>query len=272
MLSSFAAEQAAVSMFGECLGNTFVEKQELQLATMSRKSGEHLIVFMHGIGCAKECYADAFQAAELADFSLCALDFPGHGQAPSLRENTVEAYAEVALDRIEAVGAKRVSLVAHSMGGAVGLLVAQRMDVACFVSVEGNLVAEDCALVSAKTARMSFDMFTTKGFYRFSERLRQSERKDVQAWARWYPQCDPVAIHQISRSLVDWSDGGQLLEYFLNIKNRAYVYGGAEERVDYLLPLLKHTKTYSVPDSGHFAMVDNPAGFYEIVAGIVTEE
>ncbi|RSM82807.1 alpha/beta hydrolase [Kibdelosporangium aridum] len=240
------------------------------MESLLRRSGDHLIVFMHGIGCAKESYAGAFDAVELNDFSLCAFDFPGHGESPSLPENSVEAYADASVELIESIGARRVSVVAHSMGGAVGLLVARKVDVAWFVNVEGNLVAEDCALVSGKTARMSFDMFTTTGFYRFAERLKQSPRKDVQAWAQWYPQCDPVAIHQISRSLVEWSGGGQLLEGFLALQHKAYVYGGEEERVEYLLPFLKGVPTYSVPDSGHFAMVDNPAGFYSTVAGIVT--
>lgn len=241
----------------------------MNLSALQRRSGDDLIVFMHGIGCAKESYAEAFDAAALNDFSLCAFDFPGHGESASLAENSVEAYADVSMRLIESIGAKRVSVVAHSMGGAVGLLVAQKLDVACYVSVEGNLVAEDCALVSRKTARADFDTFTTRTFYRFAERLRESPRKDVQAWARWYPECDPVAIHQISRSLVDWSDSGQLIELFLAMKNKAYVYGGDEERVKYLLPLLAKVPTYSIPDSGHFMMVDNPTGFYEVIADII---
>ncbi|MFC0109487.1 alpha/beta fold hydrolase [Kibdelosporangium aridum] len=244
----------------------------MNLAATQRRSGDHLIVFMHGIGCAKESYAEAFDAAELKDFSLCAFDFPGHGESLSLRENSVEAYADASVELIDSMGARRVSVVAHSMGGAVGLLVAQKVDLAWFVNVEGNLVAEDCALVSGKTARMSFDMFTTTGFYRFAERLKQSPRKDVQAWAQWYPRCDPAAIHQISQSLVEWSDSGRLLEMFLAMDNKAYVYGGEEERVEYLLPMLKGVPAYSVPDSGHFAMVDNPAGFYDAIAAIVSSE
>ncbi|SMD20247.1 alpha/beta fold hydrolase [Kibdelosporangium aridum] len=76
----------------------------MNLAAAQRRSGDHLIVFMHGIGCAKESYAEAFDAAELKDFSLCAFDFPGHGESPSLRANSVEAYADASVELIESMG------------------------------------------------------------------------------------------------------------------------------------------------------------------------
>nr|WP_042195075.1 alpha/beta hydrolase [Kibdelosporangium sp. MJ126-NF4]CEL21633.1 probable hydrolase [Kibdelosporangium sp. MJ126-NF4]CTQ92414.1 probable hydrolase [Kibdelosporangium sp. MJ126-NF4] len=252
------------------VAESLVVDGDVRLSTRLRESGADLIVFLHGIGCAKESFADAFDVPALAGYSLCAFDLPGHGESSRMSDYSLPSYADVTVQAVNALAAKRVFVVGHSMGGAVGLLAAARLtNLAGFVNVEGNLVADDCGLVSRKTARTGFDTFTSRGFHRFAEKLRTSPRKDVRAWAQWYPLCDPVAIHRMSGSLVEWSDGGSMLEMFLAMPNVSYVYGGDAARVGYVLPLLADVPTYAIPDAGHFPMVDNPSGFYATVADVI---
>ena len=52
----------------------------MTLATMSRDGNEDLVLFLHGLGCAKENFAELWDAEELAAVSLLAPDLPGHGQ------------------------------------------------------------------------------------------------------------------------------------------------------------------------------------------------
>src|SRR5690606_37534034 len=62
-----------------------------------------------------------------SDMRLVAPDFPGHGRSsPRHRDGTYEiwSYVEDVLNVLDALGLERVSLLGHSMGGAVGCLFA----------------------------------------------------------------------------------------------------------------------------------------------------
>ena len=72
-------------------------------------------------------------------------------------EDHASVYAEV----LNEIPAKKYHVIAHSMGGAVGLLLPPTLlrSVLSFSNCEGNLVGEDCGIVSRKTADVSFPEF-----------------------------------------------------------------------------------------------------------------
>lgn len=247
--------------------------EDVLIATKTRSGGGHLVVFLHGLGCAKDSFDFAYTAEAMADYSLCALDLPGHGDSGVLApaSYSLQSYADIVRDLIGRLDYERVSLVCHSMGGAVGLLASLDLpDLECFVSIEGNLVAEDCGLVSRQTAGQSETEFVSGGFDHFVAGLRGSARTDLRMWGRWYAACDPWAIHQSARSLVEWSDSDKLITYFRDIAARAYIYGsegtGLEE---YLLPRLDGTEVRHIAGAGHFPMMTNPAACYPKIADLV---
>lgn len=95
-------------------------------------------------------------------FAICAFDFPGHGDSDRLPPGmySIETYADVVTDLVRQLSPQRVVLVGHSMGGAVGVLASQDgPDQASLVSVEGNLVREDCALISRRAAELPQKVF-----------------------------------------------------------------------------------------------------------------
>jgi pimeloyl-ACP methyl ester carboxylesterase len=243
----------------------------LRVSTKVRYAGEHLVIFMHGFGCAKESFDAAFSLKDLADLTLCTFDFPGHGRSArsGISGYALQSYADIANTLIDRIPHKEVSMVCHSMGGAVGLIATQeRRDLQTFISVEGNLVAKDCGLVSRDTANQSLANFKRKGFKTFLARLQASQNADDRAWARWYAQSDPSALHESACSLVEWSDNGKLLDLFRSLYNKVYIYGEDEDK-SYLLPELRGLATYGVPKAGHFVMLDNPSFFYSILAQLV---
>jgi pimeloyl-ACP methyl ester carboxylesterase len=245
--------------------------QSIEIAlTVSRRS-ENLIIFLHGFGCAKEAFDDAFTLPELANFSLCSFDFPGHGGSVRLDSlYSLQAYADITNILIDRMSHDRVFVIGHSMGGAVGLIASRdRSDLGCLVSVEGNLVGQDCGLVSRSTAAQSQAYFARAGYENFKNELANSDRRDSRAWAQWYSQADPSALHGTARSLVEWSDSCELLDLFNALACKAYVYGDQEDK-GYLLRLLAPDRTYLIPDAGHFAMVDNPVTFYSVLGDILS--
>lgn len=242
----------------------------IKIATKIRKRGDHLVVFLHGFGCAKECFDAAFQFKELGDFSLCTFDFPGHGKSrPEVSMYSLHHYADITNMLIDHIPHDRVSLVCHSMGGAVGLIAIQeRRDLGTFISVEGNLVAQDCGIVSRSTAAQSLADFTRVGFKNFLDRLRASGSADEKAWAKWYSRSDPVALHESASSLVEWSENGKLLDLFRSLSDQVYIYGQDDSK-DYLLSELAGFDTYAVPRAGHFVMLDNAAEFYSLITKVL---
>lgn len=243
----------------------------VHISTKIRPKDDHLVVFLHGFGCAKECFNAAFRFKGLRDLSVCTFDFPGHGKSgrSGVSNYSLQHYADITNILIDRIPHEAVSLVCHSMGGAVGLIAMQeRRDVRTFVSVEGNLVAQDCGIVSRSTAAQSLAEFTRQGFKDFLGRLRSSGNADERAWAKWYSQSDPSALHESASSLVEWSDNGKLLDLFKSLPDQVYIYGQDEDK-DYLLSELARLETFSVPRAGHFVMLDNAEGFYSLLAKLL---
>lgn len=249
-----------------------------RISARLRRAGDDLLIFLHGLGCAKQSFDGAFTAEGLRDFSLCSFDFPGHGDSERWhgQDYTMEAYAEVSrlvVDQARAwtrTTSGQVIIVGHSMGGAVGLIAAAEMStVGHFVSVEGNLVAEDCGLVSRGTADQTAGEFTSTGYEAFCRDLRASTRRDLRSWESWYANADPRAVHQCARSLVEWCDSGKLLELFQGMSQpTAYVHGDEEDK-SHLVSRLRNCRVRRITGAGHFPMIDEPARFYTTLAGLL---
>lgn len=245
--------------------------QLISVPTKLRFAGDHLVIFMHGFGCAKECFDGVFDTDDFRDLSICTFDFPGHGQSKrsDISMYSLQSYADLANTLIGKIAPKAVSMVCHSMGGAVGIIASQEcQNLKTFINVEGNLVAQDCGIVSRSTADQSLEEFKAQGFQEFLQALESSGGDDDMAWARWYAQADPSALHQTARSLVEWSDSGKLLDLFKDLPDQVYMYG-ENDRKDYLVPELQGIATYRVPNSGHFVMLDNPQVFYTLVSKLL---
>jgi pimeloyl-ACP methyl ester carboxylesterase len=247
--------------------------KEFSIATEMRSGQEHLIVFLHGLGCAKESFEGAFQHKGLEPFSIMTCDFIGFGTSdkPSDFPYKLEDQASVVSLLLEELNPKKVSIIGHSMGGAIGLLIAEELkNLVNFISIEGNLVAEDCGLVSRGIANQTTEQFQLNGYAEFLDKLQGSTRSDFKKWSEWYAQSSPLGLHASAKSLVEWSDSGKLLEIFNGLSNKVYIYGD-EDSKDYLLPQLQNARTVEISAAGHFSMVNNPDILYDKIASILSK-
>ncbi len=249
----------------------------MTLATLSREAGKDLVLFLHGFGCVKENFAAFWEAPEFAGLALLAPDLPGHGASQGLppESATMEGMAAVLFDLVEAQvrDRRRLHVVAHSMGGAAGLLLAKRPPVplASFVSLEGNLVAEDCGMLSRRTAEMDLKLFKDAKFDRLKARAREADDPALCDWAGWVAACPAEAFHASARSLVEWSDGGQLLDIFRALTvPKAYVYGEESANPD-VLAHLEAIRQVPIADCGHFVMVEKPTELARVVWEVISQ-
>jgi pimeloyl-ACP methyl ester carboxylesterase len=243
----------------------------MELAHKYRDGGSELVFFLHGLGCSKESFSRVWEMEGYKKYSLLAVDMAGHGGSPRPEDfsYSMEAHADACISLLKGKEFKKLHIAAHSMGGAVGLLLADELPdrLASFVSVEGNLTGADCGLVSRKTAMYPEADFAGVKFSRFIEANEKASDPSLRLWAGMLRKCSPLAFHKSAASLVEWSDSGKLLEKFLELRCRkAYIYGERNSGMD-VLSMMKSIETISVPGSGHFVMNDNPEGFYSDLLG-----
>ncbi|HEY8474375.1 MAG TPA: alpha/beta hydrolase [Natronosporangium sp.] len=241
----------------------------VEIAINIRPGSDALLLCLHGFGCAKESFDSAYGVDQLADLTIAAFDFPGHGGSGRFADPShysIQTYADLTIELVRQLAPRRLYLLCHSMGGAVGLVAGQELRTSAFISVEGNLVGQDCGIVSRRAAEQPRHEYVHTGYHRFVAGLISSPRRDLRTWAGWYGQADPVALHRSAESLVEWSDSGKLLSLFASQTRPAYLHGG-DSQLDYLLPSLRGVPVYTIPGAGHFPMLDQPAAFWAAVAG-----
>lgn len=236
-------------------------------ATCRRASGD-LVLFIHGLGCSKESFQYAWSRLDPGDFSLLAPDLPGFGNSsrPEGFSYSMEDHARVCKEVLKAFDFDRLHVVAHSMGGAVGLLLPEELlpSTASFVNVEGNLVSEDCGLVSREAIGVPYESFERGFFPELKERFKKEEGRYLAMGAS-----DPLAFYKSSESLVSWSEGGGLLDRFRTMTCRkCYVHGERNASMP-VLERLSGMKKVSIKGSGHFPMIDNPEDFYTALADVI---
>lgn len=242
------------------------KNQVFDISADVRDSGEDLILFIHGLGCCKESFDEAFSFSGLSNFRLLSPDLVGFGESsrPQDFSYSMEDQAEILRLIIDEIGFDKIHIVAHSMGGAIGLLLVENLgdSVASFTNIEGNLIAEDCGLISRKTLDIPFEDFRDTVFDKFRS-------KGPHLWKKWSAKSDALGFYRTCESLVEWSDSRKLLDIFEKLEaEKIYVYG--DENVDMeIISQLRDIRKMAVPNSGHFVMNDNPEEFYTLLCEIL---
>jgi pimeloyl-ACP methyl ester carboxylesterase len=90
---------------------------------------EDVILLAHGWGGSVYTFAEMIPALAAAGYRAIAFDLPGHGLSDKPVDEaryTTRVFSDAIVAIADAVGARRFSLVGHSMGGALGLDLATR--------------------------------------------------------------------------------------------------------------------------------------------------
>jgi pimeloyl-ACP methyl ester carboxylesterase len=245
--------------------------REFELATCSRMNSDDLMLFIHGLGCTKENFEDVWNCSELNEASLLTFDLIGNGSSskPADFSYSMEDHAALCRELLIHFPHQRLHLVAHSMGGAIGILLADMLDnLDTFINVEGNLIGSDCG-VSRKTVSVSLEEFRDGFFEKLRHTASKQDNRGSQVWAALSKHSDITGFYRSAQSLVKLSDSGTLLKRFLLLQcKKAYIYGEENARTE-VITHLQGIPTVCIPESGHFPMSDNPDEFYFQIAGII---
>jgi len=247
-------------------------QETLRIAVLFRESGEDLVFFIHGLGCSMESFTGAWEAEPMLPFSLLAIDLPGFGRSskPANYSYTMNDHADICLAVLAKFSHPRVHVVAHSMGGAVGLLLAERLGdrLVSFVNVEGNLVTEDCS-VSRKAASAQLGHYRRQLLGHLRIITAHSPERGLHHWYAGVKMSGNEGLNRSALSLVEHSCSGRLLELFRTLPCRsAYVHGDKNAALP-VLEKLEGIPIISIENSGHFPMVDNPETFFSRIAAFM---
>jgi pimeloyl-ACP methyl ester carboxylesterase len=252
--------------------NLHYNNNEFNISLTSRETGRNLIIFIHGLGCSQNNFIDVWNIESLKTYSIITMDLPGFGKSPMVENFScdLEAHAEICRKVIAQFPHDTIHIVGHSMGGAIGLLLAEmiRDRLSSFVNVEGNLTGYDCN-VSRQKASVSFEDFVAKQLPALILTTSLSDEPGRRLWSRYIKMADKKGFYLSSKSLVSWSDSGLLLKKFQKLDCRkVYIYGERNSFLNVLL-LLKGIETAYISNSGHFPMNDNPDEFYQFLADFI---
>lgn len=148
------------------------------------------ILFVHGLGESGACFAEAVQW--LKNYNLIIPDLLGfgHSAASADGDHSTIAQAKRIVQLLEHLDLKRVALIGHSWGGAVGTIVCSLAGdiIQHYLNVEGDLHLDNVAIsyFASKVFRLHDQNF-------FREWLWEKGFKDmILSW------CSPAAIRYFS--------------------------------------------------------------------------
>ena len=246
----------------------------LKIAFNYKKTDGELIMYIHGLGCDKSNFDNAFNCPELMQYSILAPDLPGHGDSekPEILNYTMQEHALALVQLLGNFPEKKIHLACHSMGGAIGLFMTEQLPdrISSFINIEGNLIYSDSS-TSHRVSLLSKSEFLDKYLPGILKNMKDSPDKATHEWAESIKKSSPYAFYLSSKSLAEWTSSGKLLQMFLNLAcPRCYIHGEFN-RNRLILNHLGGIKTFSIPASGHFPMIDNPDVLFECIAEFIKD-
>jgi len=234
-----------------------------------QKNNDNLLFCIHGLGCTKESFNNLFESNLLKRYSILALDLIGYGKSSrgEAFSFSIEDQAEVCSLVLEQFEFKTIHILGHSMGGAIGLFLYDIVPekISSFINIEGNLVREDCSILSRRTIAVSEKEFVESFFQAIRKQFIYSKEKSFNLWAGWSEHADPAGFYKSSESLVALSDNGELLKKFKNMQiPKIYIFGENNKDMR-LLGLIPEIPKAMIPSAGHFIFNDNPDKFARVL-------
>lgn len=235
-----------------------------ELVSHFRKSGNELIVFVHGLGCSKEAYGEAWTQEILNDYSLLSFDLLGFGNSPKPEavEYNLQLHADTLQQVIEQYSGYTIHLVANSWGPIIALLMSETTlsKLVSFVNVEGRMVFEDMG-GSRKAASKSFDEFVNDLFPEM-----QAKHRDDSLTAYRLDDASPKAYHDGAISLAHLVQEQDFAEKFTSLTcKKVYMFGDENSDLQSIAAVAP-IKTVEITGAGHFMMKENPDSFYKSLA------
>ncbi len=221
------------------------------------------LVLLHGLGASgSQAFVDACRYPPLDGARCVAPDLLGFGHSDRPRDfsYSVDDHAASVIALLEHLDLRAISLVGHSMGGAVAIVAArERPDlIARLILLEGHLDPVAGA-VSGPVAAHSEAEFARRGH---ADLVRRHIADGFDVYAGAFQAADPVAIHRSAVSLIT-PRRPTFREMLVELTiPRVFLFGGESTADPDVRWLLGHgVPVRFVDGAGHDMAADQPAAF-----------
>jgi pimeloyl-ACP methyl ester carboxylesterase len=236
------------------------------LSYFDRSGAEGTILYVHGLGTSKRDFADMCHEPALDGYRLISYDHPGCNESPSTVDHpdSIDCLVEILEHFVIELDLNKFLLVGGSMGGLVALLFAERNPdrITGFVNVEGNLKPEDC-LFSRLAVPHTYENFELAIFPQIKLDLAQRKGAGFANHLKVLGAAASRSYYAFSFQTVAYSDGGRLLERFLDLPVPIFFFYGSENRHLSYLPNLRDSRCdlTEFEDADHFLFYDAPKAY-----------
>lgn len=234
-----------------------------------RGQGEVTLVFVHCWTC-NHTFWDKQVEHFSRDYRVVWLDLAGHGESGSRREHyTMPAFGQDVASVVKAVGAQRVILIGHSMGGPVSVEAAQLLGerVLGVVGVDTFYTGFPYPQTEAGIAELvePFEReFAVVTRQMIGGMFTPASDPQVKEWVLTQFDGSKQALGiSAMYELLRWNAAGRLERYKGPLRNINAAPAGSE------VPL--HPSVVLIPGVGHFVAQENPEAFNAALLGIVGE-
>jgi pimeloyl-ACP methyl ester carboxylesterase len=217
-------------------------------------------VYLHGLGASSPAYYAAVATSPaLAGRRSLLMDLLGHGisDRPADASYTLEEHADLLATALTAAGVGAAEVIAHSMGGAVAIVLAARHPhlVSALVLVDATLDAQPPGVgIHAR--------YTEERFVAGDGRSETLTRVGP-AWAATMRLAGPEALYRTAAHLGRSTTREVLLDLPVP---RTFLHPAGNEPAGARALTDAGVRVVAVPDAGHNIMLDNPDGFAEAAA------
>jgi pimeloyl-ACP methyl ester carboxylesterase len=240
-----------------------------------QRRGSPVLLWIHGLGESGRCFEAIAAHPALAGTGALIPDLPGYGRSerPPSTASLVEVADHLA-GWLAARGGPAPILIGHSMGGVIGVHLAERhpQTLAGLVDVDGNVSMGDCTYSARATAHAP-DAFLARGFAEMCAYVDERAPDDPAhaSYARSIRLADPRTFHRHAADLVDASApedmAARLARLTIPVVYLAGAPGGACPRSRELLDGAG-VRRVDISPSGHWPFVDQPDAFAAAIAAI----
>lgn len=243
-----------------------------------REGQKETILFVHGLGGAKENFWEACKTDALADHTLICFDNPGTGNSTYYEDSPLDINDLVIITSlfINQLNISDFILAGASMGGLTTLLYLQQGGLAkvkAYINIEGNLMPEDC-MFSSKVVTYDFHTFSDSVFQKTIADMKSNGNTGYHIIANNLQLNTNVrSYYHYSFQTVNYSSTGELLKYYLSMGiPRIFIYGEENNGLSYIPELIANGMNIkAISNSNHFVFYDNPKELYDVIAAFINK-
>jgi pimeloyl-ACP methyl ester carboxylesterase len=232
------------------------------------------VLFLHGLGDSGVCFLEAFRHRALKQFNLVVPDMLGYGRSSvptRARGYSFRKQISRCWEAVETLGAAKIYLVGHSMGGDVATLMAHQQPdrVAALINVEGNLTPGDMFISGRAVAAAASGEFDRWFHSEFMEGLvlgawgAQSPALRRYYASLWFCRPDVFLANarEMHRRLTT------IRSAFLKSPLKRYCWSSSTcSKTTRALLKSRRIPNTEFPSASHWLMIDRPDEFYAVVA------